>query len=321
MRHRGRHFRVGLLVLGASALFVALIVFTIGSSLQRQKLTYYISFDENVKGMVVGSRVNFQGVPAGVVSDIRFVDGQSLVEIQVGADQGLVQDVTHARLDRLLVTGQVTIELEGYEHGRPRLPSGGSILTAQNPMDEFTRSLPDVVDSVPLVLREVHDLVGRLNGLLGEDNCLRVERILGNLERASARLPAAIDAVARPAERAALELTDVLKQTDATLSEVRAGVSDLRGLVTGDAAQHLVSSLGDTATRLAATQHGLDLLIGEARSVLSSNRGSIGDALAGFRDAMRDVRAFAKLLQLAPSTLLYGRQTAEPAAPPAGGER
>jgi ABC-type transporter Mla subunit MlaD len=265
--------------------------------------------------------VNFQGVPAGAVSDIRFIDGQSLVEITVGEDQGVVQDVTRARLDRLLVTGQVTVELEGYEHGRPRLPSGAQIVPVQNPMDELTRALPDAVDSVPLVLREVHLLVGKLNGLLDDDNCLRIERVLDNLERATSRLPRAIDAVALPAERAALELIDVLKQADAVLYETRSGVSDLRALVAGDAAQRLLTSLGDTATRFARTQHDLGSLVDEARSVLAGSRGSIGDAFAGFRDAMREVRALAKLLQLAPSSLLYGRQTNEPAAAPPEGLR
>jgi len=320
-RYRGRYFRVGLLVLGAAATFVALIAFTVGSSLHRRSLTYYIRFAENVKGMVVGSKVNFQGVPAGAVTDIRFADGQSLVEVRVGADQGVVQDVTRARLDRLLVTGQVTIELEGYESGRDRLAAGAFIQPTQNPMSELTKSLPGVVDSVPLVLREVHDLVARLNGLLDDDNCLRIDRTLANLERATSRLPGAIDAVARPVERAALELTDVMKQADAALYEVRAGVGELRALIGGEAAERLLVGLGDTATRLAATQNGFELLIAESRSLLANNRAPIGDVLAGLRDAARDVKTLAKLLQLAPSSLLYGRQTNDPAAPPPGGGR
>lgn len=321
MRRKSRHFRVGLVVLGAAALFGSLIAFTLGSSLHRQVLTYYIRFAANVKGMVVGSKVNFQGVPAGAVSDIRFVDGQSLVEITVGADQGMVQDVTRARLDRLLVTGQVTVELEGYESGRPRLASGAQIEPVQNPMDALTRSLPDAVDSVPLVMREVHLLVGRLNTLLGEENCQRIEHVILNLERASGRLPRAIDAVAGPVERAALELVDVLKQADATLYEVRSGIGELRALVAGDAAQQLLTSVSDTVTRLAASQRDLGALIDEARSVLAGSRASIGESFAGFRDAMREVRALARLLQLAPSSLLYGRHTREPAAPPPEGLR
>ena len=319
-RRRGRHFRVGLVVLGAAALFISLITFTIGSSLHRQTLAYVIQFAENVKGMVVGSKVNFQGVPAGAVTDIRFADGHSLVEIEVGVDQCVVQEVTRARLDRLLVTGQVTIELEGYEKGRKRLSSGAMIPPTVNPMDEFTRSLPDVVDGVPAVVREAGALLSKLNGVLDADNCKRIERTLVYIEAASSKLPRTIDALAVPMERAAYELTEVLKQTNVALTEVRAAVGDVRGLVAGDATQRLVTNLSDTSACLLAMQQDLAAFVGEARSLLSGNRSAWNDALVGFRDAMRDVRGLARMLQLAPSSVIYGRQASEPAAPP-GGER
>ena len=38
------------------------------------------------------------------------------------------------------------------------------------------------------------------------------------------------------------------------------------------------------------------------------------------RDAMRDVRGLARMLQLAPSSLIYGRQASEPATPAGGGK-
>ena len=320
MRRRSRYYRAGLVVVGAATLFVGLILFTISSSLQRQTVRYLIRFTENVKGMVVGSKVNFQGVPAGAVADIRFADGSSLVEVEVGVEQCVVQSVTRARLDRLLVTGQVTIELAGYESGGQRLATGATIPAAVNPMDEFTRALPEVVDSVPAVLREAGKLLASLNTVLDDDNCQRIDSMLVHLEVAASKLPRAIDAVVGPAQRAALELTDVLKQADAALAELRGGVGDVRALVGGDAAKSLVTSLSDTSTRLAAMQQDLALFVTEARSLLAGNRSVWNDALAGFRDAMRDVRGLARMLQLAPSSLIYGRQATEPAPAP-GGER
>jgi len=313
------HFRVGLLVLAAGSLFVALIAFTIGSSM-RTTIGYRILFTENIKGMVVGSKVNFQGVPAGAVTAIRFADGCSLVDIEVGEDLCEVQDVTRARIDRLLVTGQVTVELEGYERGRRRLPAGAFIPPVANPIGEITRQLPDVVDSVPSVLREATELLSRLNRLLDDDNCRRIDRILIHVEQTAAKTSRALDEIVPYAERAAREAVDVLKQADATLADARAGIADLRALLGDGAAQRLLGSLADAATRLAAVQHDLGALAADARSLLAGNRASIGDALLGFRDAMREVRALARMLQLAPSSLVFGRQPGEPAAPP-GGER
>ena len=55
-RQRNRHFRVGVMVVGAAVLFAGMLAFTVGSSLHRHTEHYCIRFDDNVKGMVVGSK-------------------------------------------------------------------------------------------------------------------------------------------------------------------------------------------------------------------------------------------------------------------------
>jgi len=89
-----RRFRLGLYVLGAGALFVSLLLFLAQSSFHGERASYFIMFDENVKGMVAGSKVNFQGVPIGVVADLRFQDGRTLVELRVDPTRAAIQDVT-----------------------------------------------------------------------------------------------------------------------------------------------------------------------------------------------------------------------------------
>ena len=146
MGRGSRRFRLGLFVLGAGSLFVALLAFILQNSLNVERATYFIVFQENVKGMVAGSKVNFQGVPIGVVRDIRFQDGKTVVELRVDPSRATIQDVTTARMDRLLVTGQVTIELEGYgAKGRP-LPPGSFVQTKGDPLSSLTGSIPEVVD-------------------------------------------------------------------------------------------------------------------------------------------------------------------------------
>lgn len=320
MTRRGRHFRVGLLVLGAAALFAGMILFTLGASVHRQKLIYYIRFDENVKGMVKGSKVNFQGVPAGAVTDIRFADGQSLVEIEVGADQCVVQDATRARLDRLLVTGQVTIELEGYHRGQPRQPSGSVIPPTQNPIGELTKSLPSVVDSVPVVLRQFEELLVRLNHLLDTENSDRIASILTNVDLASARLPAMLDSLQATSMQLGADVPRLRQAAEATLAQISASAAQAESLLASDDAKRTLRGLADAAGQLGALQRDSQALLGEARSLLAGSRGPWLDALGGLRETMRDVRALARVLQLAPSSLIYGRQAGEPAAPPAGGQ-
>ena len=201
-----QRFRVGLLVVGSSTLFVALLAFILGSGMNTSRCAYYIHFVENVKGMVVGSKVNFQGVPVGAVSDIRFHQGMSMVEVTVDPDKALIQTVTKARLDRLLVTGQVTIELEGYDDGADELPAGSLIQPKTSPINELTRSLPQTVNDVSHVLAEARQLVTNLNELLGPGNRDRLAKILDHVEDAAQRLPARVDAVLTEAGAASASL-------------------------------------------------------------------------------------------------------------------
>ena len=145
MRSRSQQFRVGLMVLASVVTFVGLVLFILGSSLQGEVQRYYILFSENVKGMVIGSKVNFQGVPIGRVTDIRFRSGNTMVEVSVDPSRAVIQNVTVARLDRLLVTGQVTVEFEGYRPDARELPEGAVIPARANAIRELTTGLPDVM--------------------------------------------------------------------------------------------------------------------------------------------------------------------------------
>ena len=90
--HGTRRLRLGILALVAGCAFFGLLAFVLQGALGDERVSYFIVFEENVKGMVIGSKVNFQGVPIGMVQDIRFQGGKTLVELSV--------DPTRARCER-----------------------------------------------------------------------------------------------------------------------------------------------------------------------------------------------------------------------------
>ena len=91
--HAGRRFRLGLLTLFAGVAFFGLLGFVLQGVLGNDHVAYFILFEENVKGMVIGSKVNFQGVPIGMVQDIRFQDGRTLVDHIAAGPRVLTIDV------------------------------------------------------------------------------------------------------------------------------------------------------------------------------------------------------------------------------------
>ena len=273
MDARGRRFRLGLYVLGTGALFVGLLGFILQKSLRREEASYFILFRENVKGMVVGSRVNFQGVPIGVVKDMRFQDGQTMVELSVDPSRANIQDVTRARMDRLLVTGQVTVELEGYGANGKSLPPGAFIQPKEDPLHSLTGSLPEVVDRAAVVLARIDGVLQSAERLLGPENQAHVSAILADCRRLSSALA-----------------DETVPTTNALLREAQASARDL----------------GALSPEVAALLHEVTALAGGLRQPAQST-------LASLRTALDDVRALARQLKLAPDSLLFGvRHAAAP---------
>lgn len=292
MENQNRRLRLGLFVLGTAALFVALLGFILQNSLGRVRETYWILFDQNVKGMVVGSKVNFQGVPIGVVADMRFQDGNTLVELRVDPTRANLQDLTRARMDRLLVTGQVTVELEGYGAEGKHLPPGSFIQAKEDPLHSLTASLPEVVDRAASVLARLDRVLGHAETMLGETNQGHVEAMLAHGERASRELadrtmPAATELLAA-ARTTVGQAAGAAQSAQATFDAVRGLEADLRGL------------------------------LHEATALAAGVRGPAQTALAGARATLEELRVLARQLKLAPDSLLFG---VRPAAPAAGGER
>ncbi len=286
-----RRLRLGLFVLGTGVLFTALLGFILQNSLGRARASYFILFTENVKGMVVGSKVNFQGVPIGVVHDMRFQDGKTLVELRVDPTRANLQDLTCARMDRLLVTGQVTVELEGYGPTGKTLAPGAFIRPKEDPLHALTASLPEVVDRAASVLARLDRVLASSEDVLGEPNRARIEAMLANAAAASREL----------AERTIPAATAMFAEARATAAQATA---------TASAAQGAVEALGGLEGELRG-------MLREATALAAGVRGPAQATLAGLRAAFDDLRALARQLKLAPDSLLFG---VRPAAP-VGGER
>lgn len=278
--HGGRRFRLGLLALAAGIAFFGLLAFVLQGALGNARVAYFIVFEENVKGMVIGSKVNFQGVPIGMVQDIRFQGGKTLVEVTVDPRRADIQDVTRARLDRLLVTGQVTVELEGWGEGRSLVP-GEYIQTKTDPINQLTKTLPELVPQVGSVLEGIQALLDKGNSMLDDENQAHFASILKNADATLAAMPAAIE-----------QGRTMMTRVDAVLTELEA---------TSAAVRHEVTSVGS-----------------ESRAMIAALRAPLQSAIANARGSLDELRGFMRQLRQAPDSLLFGVN--RPAAP-AGSER
>lgn len=307
----GRRFRLGLFVLGSGFLFVALLWFVLQSSAQGDRVTYSILFDENVKGMSIGSRVNFQGVPIGVVKDIRFENGKTRVEVLVDPTRASIQEVTRARMDRLLVTGQVTVELEGFEPSAKRLRPGSTLQQKENPLSSLTASLPDVVAQVGTLTHKLEGTLARVDTLLADENLQRFASLLVNLDTAAEMLRARIETTGE-------RIDETLDGARAALAQVERASAHLADATADGEAKALLAEARAAVAGLRRVESELGAMAREATALVGSVRSPVQQALAAMRGALDDVRAFARQVRLAPDSLLFG---VERPAGPGGGER
>jgi phospholipid/cholesterol/gamma-HCH transport system substrate-binding protein len=297
--HYTRRFRLGLFVLGTGAMFVALLVFIMQGSFDRERATYYIMFSENVKGMVIGSKVNFQGVPIGVVKDMCFQDGDTLVELSVDPSRANIQDVTRARMDRLLVTGQVSVELEGYAGDGKSLPTDSFIEPKEDPLNSLKASLPEVVAQAASVLQRLDHVLANADAVLSDNNQAKITAILTHAERAARYLA-----------------DDTMPQIGGLVADARRTIQAAEG--TANAATNSAEAVTATMAAVERLETDLHGLLRESTAIVTGVRGPVLATFSGFRSTLDDLRGLLRQLKFAPDSLLFGVN--HPAAP-VGGKR
>lgn len=159
---------IGAFVVGAVALtVVALVIFGSGEFFKsRPKFIMY--FDTSVKGLNVGSPVNFKGVPIGAVTDVQLQFNASDLKLKIpvfvelyperivvtGGERSvknmpaLVEKGLRAQLKmQSLITGQLMIELDFYKN-KPAVFAGDGkipeIPTIPSSLEELSRTLANV---------------------------------------------------------------------------------------------------------------------------------------------------------------------------------
>lgn len=310
MKKRNDHLRVGLFVLGSIGLFLVLVVVAIGSRIGKQEKTYIVHFTETVKGMVVGSPVNFQGVRIGRVADMRFVSGMTEVSIAVDPDKAPIQRQTVASLDRAWVTGQVTVELKGWQKGGDELAEYGVIEAELSPAAVVMQSMPEVVIRATNILEDFAAVAKRLGVLLAEDSPLLEESIalLRELRGTNARVH---DQILPRVEKLTLRVDEILPFASRALASFDQLTANADALLADPASRKAIE---ETSALLAAARQTLPQVARLGRELevfLRGNRNEIRSALSSFASGMRELQDFARLMQKAPNALLFGYRTTE----------
>jgi len=177
MATRAEKIKVGVFLLCGAALAAG--VFTL-IALRRgaPAVVHYVKFQESVSGLNRDARVLYQGVPVGKVEEI-VVTGTNEVLVTLGLDpqRVVLREGTFATLDIASLMGGVQVELSGGDPGGPPL-SPGSIIPSRRSI------IADISSSLPQILNDIRNLLGKLNQGLGDLNTERLGKIIAETDEA-----------------------------------------------------------------------------------------------------------------------------------------
>lgn len=238
METRANYILIGAFTIAGFIGVLAFFLWFARVELDRQFAYYDIRFS-SVSGLGNASDVRFSGLPVGQVVDVRLSpdqDGSILVRVEVVAETPVRTD-SIATIEAQGVTGVSFVSIGA---GSPDAPLLTSTEAVPIPEIEAGRStLQTLSEDAPQLLSETLQVVQEIGQLLGDENRVRLENILLNVESASANFAQTLNDFSSVAatvtsfteeisrfnatlEMATDELTGVLETADTTIASIGA---------------------------------------------------------------------------------------------------
>jgi len=273
------------------AVALALLVVVLGAlmGMRRSDLVpYHMEFGENVAGLSEGSKVTYQGVPVGKITDM-VITPDNHVRVTIGVSPRKIQlrkDV-QAKLTMESVFGPVTIDLSypGDKH-QPALAPGARISVETSLREHIEADIPKTLDKLAVVM-------ARIDNTLAAIEPERVADTIENLSSAVQRFDATLAKI-KPEDVEALvhDLAKLLKSTDQTLAELRGQTKELTTTLQ-DAVKQGSADITSTSKKIGVSLDKLEQatertskLVESVQQVIEQNRETVAASLKHTRSIL-----------------------------------
>jgi paraquat-inducible protein B len=325
---------IGGFVVGAIALVVAgVLLFGSGKWFSEQK-KFVLFFEGSVKGLGVGSPVDFKGVKVGTVTGIKIVlnrqdlalgipvfieldpkeityggsksEMMKMVETRLKGQQKfiehLIENGLKAQLEmQSLVTGQLGIHLDFYPNEPVRLvgtePGYTEIPTTESDLSEFMKT----VSNLPLaeIANKISKALDGIEKLVTSPDIKETLASLGPAVKAAHALMQNLDSQVKPLSTG----------TDLTLGEAKKMFANASRLVTDIDSRipQIVAGLDETLKTTGATMRGANKAIDGFVGDNSPVRIELIKTLNEFASAARSFRNLADYIERNPEALVRGK--------------
>ena len=307
METRSSYVLVGAVVLALTVLLFGFVLWIARYSNDVQR-PYDILFRQSVSGLLVGSAVQFKGVPVGQIKTISLMPEQPdlvRVRIEITGDVPILEGTT-AAIEGVGFTGVSQIQLEGAMKGEKPITEIGPFGVPLIPARPGT--LGQLLASAPELLSRVSELTQHLNELLNPKNQESLAGILANTNKFTG-------ALAKQGDQLGVLIGDLrhtLQAADGAAGAIEKLSTNADGVVRSDV-QPLIADLRVTTGNANRTLAKLDGLVDAAKpGVAAIGTEVIPDASAAIRqlqDVTQQLGAIAAKLDTDPAGALIGGRT------------
>lgn len=304
METRAHYVAVGAFVLTMIVLAFAAVLWLARAELTTQYSRYDIYFRGPVTGLRNGGLVEYSGVPAGKVIDVR-IDPDNVEQIRVTVeidDNIVIKDDARASVETNILSGVSYIQIVGGTQDAPVLSAKAG---ERYPVIKAHRSrLASVVARAPELLEKIDQALDSANQLLSEKNRQAFSTSLDNIRVFTGGLAERNKDIA--------ELTANAKEAAAGLAELVGNVdksySGPDGI--GNRAATALADFDRVAKNLNDTNRQLQLMVQDVRpGVRNFSQQTLGDVAALIADGRQLIAGLNRLtgqISRNPSLVLYG---------------
>lgn len=317
MSARSDYFKLGLFVIGASALIILALIFLGLGALRKDKVMVETYFDESVQGLDVGSPLKFKGVKIGSVERVRFVFNKyhglhdvpfRYVLVEMALDPG-------SSLDFDLPNMKEVIDREVERGLRVRIAPQGLTGTGYLEMDymDATRNKPLPIEwtpeyyyvpSAPSTIARLEETFEVFSKALHKIEEAGVDKAVQNINALLEVARKAIeDANVGGVSTNLIDLLADLRKTNESLKQLTGSKE------TKQALKDLTESLANlkvTTSTLPATIEQLRKLLKESNALLATQRDEVQGLLQQGKQTFENLNDLTGEAKRNPSSLLFG---------------
>lgn len=297
METKARYLLVGTCTILAGLLFAAFLIFSSAKDVQTSQ--YAVYFKEGVRGLSIGSSVEFNGVQVGTVKDVGLLpEDQSQVRAVLEiSSKVVIRDDCVAVLSAQGITGMSSIYITGGSPSSPPLKANAKDSTDPLPViPEGKSALESVAGGIPEMIASVSKLMDSVNKIFSEENTEQLRQILEatakittDLADGDNSLPATLSSLKATSE----QLTVFLADADKLLN------SDVQKTVVS--VQRSFDRLNDLLTKLEP----------ELMRMSATGSGGLSQLLNDTRNLVRDLDKLVRDLNADPQSILFGPNVPE----------